>query len=631
MINKNIPPLQSTCAGCSAPKLSTTEGGFSQLSSTGHIIPADTSKNLTQVIQNLSKQLGDQQFHPPIPPHQEDFLQQPKSKGASGAQGQQGKLIGANKDQRDRPIIKGTSDNDNLKGTHHDEEIIGLAGNDKIYGRQGDDLLFGNEGHDKLYGGQGNDVLKGGSGNDYLAGGRGNNHLFGGMGDDTLNSRLGSDILEGGKGNDTARVRASIDDFNISATFYAVLDDRHENSTAPSEARQGSAILLTHKETGQTIETREIEKFRFDDVKLSLAEMIERATPTDNPEAEKLNINSEQKLNLSDLFLSKPSNSRFAILDKDGDKTVSVGDVAVLSGGASEAELTRKILTRLDVDKINTVNDLELRLDLAGKLVNISGTATADDLPPVINELAKLPTEALQRMVDEGSNVFVVRDSIVEHYPELSGVRPRGWPPGSTWDTVPGVARTGANEMVVATVSGDAGERAIPAKGTNHGSYNLVIHEAAHLYSGLTGGHRSDDFIVARNKEIEAGHLTIPYLLQEGNAGRSETFAGVAAMFYGGSGQVLNELTALFDYMRANVGERHATVPTVSILGNELDLDSNQQKAMLASTFSSQNTQNEFVRLFDTNKDGEISQGDIAARFVVNDGEITGQGRVAIS
>lgn len=534
-----------------------------------------------------------------------------------------------NDDQSDKPIIKGTTSDDRLEGTHIGEEILGLAGNDRIFGRQGNDILSGGEGRDNLYGGQGDDVLKGGAGNDYLSGGRGNNKLFGGEGDDTLASRLGSDFLDGGKGNDTARIRDNIENFTIDASFYSISDDTPANGSIPSGAREGIAITLTHKETGNKIETIDIENFRFNNIRLTLDEIKEYATPNTS---EKINLSETQTLNALDIFLSKPTNSTLEIIDNDGDKKASIGDEAILSGGANGGEITRKTLTAMDIPKINQVNDIELRSNLASQLVSAAGTATAEDIPPVIAELSKLPANILQSMVDEESKVIVVRNSVVEYYPELSGVRPRGWPPGSTWDDVPGAARASRNELVVATTSIN-GERAVPPRGDGHGAYNLVLHEAGHIYDALIGGRENPDFVEARNQDIEAGRLTTPYLLQEGNAGRSETFASSVSMFYGGSGLVANELASIFDHLHETIGSRNTTVPTISIFGNELNLTGEQQKDILTTEFTSQDPQNGFVRVFDTNKDGTISNGDAVIRYAANetDGRILQTGRNIIS
>lgn len=578
----------------------------------------ETLHNQAQLVQTLLKQLGSDSEKDTASQHLDAYSPPPPQDDSS---------LSLSLDQDNKPILQGTSGNDKLNGSRAGDEIRGLAGDDRIYGRQGNDLLLGNEGNDRLYGGKGDDELKGGDGNDYLLGGRGNNTLFGGKGNDVLYSRLGSDKLDGGEGNDTARIKANIDNFTINVSFFGVSDDTPADGSIPSSFKEGSVVTLTHKETGKTIRTIDIENFRFNDARLTLAEITEHSNPPSQ-----LDLDNNQKLNLFDLFLSKPSNSSLAILDSDGNKAASIGDIAVLSGGINDGEITRKTLTAMDVSKINKVDDLELRLNLADQLTSTAGTATAEDIPPVINELIKLPTEILQSMADEGSKVIVVRDSVVEYYPELAGVTPRGWPPELTWDSVPGGANTPSNELVIATRLID-GERRVPPKGEGHGSYNLVLHEAAHIYDALVKGSSEAGFIDARNQEIESGRLTTPYLLQEGDAGLHETFATAVAVLYGGSGLIENEFPLLFNHLRETVGERHTTVPTVSILGEELDLSGDKQKEILESSFVPQNTDSEFIRVFDTSEDGIINTGDTAVHFALNEGNgsIFQQGREVLT
>lgn len=169
---------------------------------------------------------------------------------------------------------------------------------------------------------------------------------------------------------------------------------------------------------------------------------------------------------------------------------------------------------------------------VARSLVVPGGSGTQQDVDLVVAELEKLPAAALLTMARNGTKVVACRDNVTDYAPELSGVRPRGWPPGATWDTVPGAYMPDKNAVVIATTGHGTPQGAhVPATGEGHGSANLVIHEAAHAIDSATGASGSTAFNDARNKDI--GGLT-DYEKQPGTAGQSETFAESAARYYGG-------------------------------------------------------------------------------------------------
>lgn len=282
-------------------------------------------------------------------------------------------------DSDNKPILEGTSADDNLKGSRGGEIINGLEGDDRLYGRQGNDDLSGGLGNDRLYGGKGDDVLDGGVGNDYLSGGRGNNQLFGGSGDDTLASRLGSDVLDGGAGNDTARIRGSIDDYSITLEAESPEYLAEANATRGADGTGSPELqkyfLLTNEKTGQTITVRNTENFRFNDARLTADELKERIgagipTPGADP---LLPLSPSQKENLLSLFgADVDSGAGLRVVDKDGNGEISVGDEAVLSqGDASSVSQQFRTLSAEDVDHINGSDVIpdpeENRLDLTQK------------------------------------------------------------------------------------------------------------------------------------------------------------------------------------------------------------------------------------------------------------------------
>lgn len=161
--------------------------------------------------------------------------------------------------------------------------------------------------------------------------------------------------------------------------------------------------------------------------------------------------------------------------------------------------------------------------DLANALARLGGTATESDRQAVIRELERLPAEALEALRDHGVHVTVVHDSVVEALPHLAGVRPRGWPPGSTWDTVPGLYDPATNQVIIATRGG-----AVPATGNGHGSVNLVVHETGHALDASVNGHGDPAFVAARNQDLP--NLST-YQTQPGTAGLEETYAESLALY----------------------------------------------------------------------------------------------------
>jgi hypothetical protein len=58
---------------------------------------------------------------------------------------------------------------------------------------------------------------------------------------------------------------------------------------------------------------------------------------------------------------------------------------------------------------------------------------------------------ALDIMRKNGTKVVVTRGSVTNYRTEFKGVKPRGWPPGTSGDTVPGAYFPNKNEVVIAT------------------------------------------------------------------------------------------------------------------------------------------------------------------------------------
>lgn len=163
---------------------------------------------------------------------------------------------------------------------------------------------------------------------------------------------------------------------------------------------------------------------------------------------------------------------------------------------------------------------------LAESLVDAKGTAGAGDKAAVVKEVMKIPRGGLEKLVAKKTRITVCKNSVTEILTSLKGVQPRGWPPGMTWDSVPGLYDPATNQVIVATRKG-----VVPPTGDGHGSANLVIHEVGHAIDAAGGGSDAPEFVAAYNKD----KATLPaYEQQAGKAGREEAYAESMARNYGG-------------------------------------------------------------------------------------------------
>jgi toxin lethal factor len=130
-------------------------------------------------------------------------------------------------------------------------------------------------------------------------------------------------------------------------------------------------------------------------------------------------------------------------------------------------------------------------------------------------------------MARKGATVNLFDGGSVAVHPDMAkyaNQQPRGWPPGSTWEQVPGVA-DGKNIYVA--VDSD-----------NHGSGSIMLHEFGHAVDAANGylvdkpaWKTAYDAVVAVHKDDLS-----PYFLQEGHAGLSEMWAEVF-VHWGSNGQ----------------------------------------------------------------------------------------------
>jgi hypothetical protein len=198
-----------------------------------------------------------------------------------------------------------------------------------------------------------------------------------------------------------------------------------------------------------------------------------------------------------------------------------------------------------------TAAQLVLRKDAARQASAVAGSGTAADVDLVVEQLAKMPKALLDALKANGTKVKVCRGSVTDYLTELRGVTPRGWPAGSTWDSVPGLQQPANKEVVISTIGHDAHNAHVPVTGEGHGSVNLVIHETAHGVDYAQTPHVSTGapFTTARTPDVAA----LPaYETQAGNAGQEESFAESCARFYSNDPFSAESTPHLHKYWRDN-------------------------------------------------------------------------------
>lgn len=178
-------------------------------------------------------------------------------------------------------------------------------------------------------------------------------------------------------------------------------------------------------------------------------------------------------------------------------------------------------------------------------------TAPTDKTPPVVPEQNLPPSQQFLDTVNNTYNAMSkpVRDIIekdgaklvparrlTDALPELKGEKPRGWPPGSTWDSVDGAFSPDKKLIVVA----EDVEQPNGQWQKSNRTADITRHEAGHAadaalnYFSATpefGKAYDDD----KAKISAPDQKTLSYFLQSGKSGPEETFAEGIASSEGGS------------------------------------------------------------------------------------------------
>ena len=210
--------------------------------------------------------------------------------------------------------------------------------------------------------------------------------------------------------------------------------------------------------------------------------------------------------------------------------------------GKGRAELWRNGKITMDQmisgGKPLTLSELQAKYGAPAKNINAlpityHGKVSKNFKSEVNSAINGMPDNVLIALNNGGSKITACL-RITDAYPELKGVRPRGWPDGSTWDDCEGFAR-GRDVTVSQTRRISTGEFIDSSR-----IGGVIRHEAGHaLDAVLNDISSSSDYLVEYNKDIALLKLTKDYdlhtyLTQEGAAGRQETFAEIFAELCGG-------------------------------------------------------------------------------------------------
>lgn len=183
------------------------------------------------------------------------------------------------------------------------------------------------------------------------------------------------------------------------------------------------------------------------------------------------------------------------------------------------------------------------------RLVSVGGRASPQDTILVSRELSSLPTPLLKRMLAKGLVIIACRGSVVDAMPELAPLAPRGWPAGSTFQSIPGTYSVETKRVLIAVSNGGT----IPARGQGHDSYNLVLHELGHglqrervlddvLSPEVLAAAFDRDFARLRELYFDVEMPGADYLQNSADPTREEVFAETFARFWGGDPRLRDEL-----------------------------------------------------------------------------------------
>ena len=212
-----------------------------------------------------------------------------------------------------------------------------------------------------------------------------------------------------------------------------------------------------------------------------------------------------------------------------------------MSQGARPKEYPTIISKDLDSDSgdLNFDNNEGVSVSTNSKsLAELLVTGKGGDTKALAFELNKLPNNVLTKLRDNKTRFYAVKDSVTDYFSGYKGVRPNGWPEGSTWDTVPGMYEKKFNIVTIAT-SGKYQDI--------HGSYNLTLHETGHAYDFAENQESQNSSTFFEAWESDRATLN-NYQSQGDGKGQYEAYAESFGRYYGGDLDMGQKTPGMFEF-----------------------------------------------------------------------------------
>lgn len=179
------------------------------------------------------------------------------------------------------------------------------------------------------------------------------------------------------------------------------------------------------------------------------------------------------------------------------------------------------------------------KTDPSDKTAPTPKLAPTTDFSRRVNDTYNQIPQNVRDALDKDNVQVVATDRVTDVMPELKGEKPRGWPPGSSWDDVDGAYDVGGKRIIVAERQGS------PKSPNANNIEGLTRHETGHAVDHLKNFSDSKEFKDAYDREAakiqKPDSETLKYFLQKGEAGRQEAFAEMFAINNGGATNTTRE------------------------------------------------------------------------------------------
>lgn len=171
----------------------------------------------------------------------------------------------------------------------------------------------------------------------------------------------------------------------------------------------------------------------------------------------------------------------------------------------------------------------------AGPRIEVQNKGASPEFANLVQTHVDSLQPGVRKLMEEKGIKVVVGDTVTGVFTDLKGEKPRGWPPGSTWDNADGLFSHEENTVLVT-------EHRVDGSKTVHNdrAEGVAKHEIGHAVDTAMGSFsQSEEFNKAYDADVskipEADRKKYEYLLQAGTAGKSETFAEVFGALNGSS------------------------------------------------------------------------------------------------